>query len=148
MDSNKRKEIEERLEKATPGPWSEDYIKRLCRPGTHEFEVDDLRLAAHAPTDIRALLSALKEAEADNAAKNDALTIMRRANNELGEALAERDAEIARLLAALMEIEGYASGKGAGYYSEAGRWKLVRELANRILEGDDEPGLCPAAKGE
>ena len=36
--------------KATPGPWSDEYVKRLCRPGTYEFEITDLGYCVAART--------------------------------------------------------------------------------------------------
>ncbi len=58
-------QIKSRLEKATPGPWSTDDESINCGSDTLALFSDktsNLRFIANAPTDIKYLISQLKEA--------------------------------------------------------------------------------------
>jgi len=61
------KEIEERLQKASPGPWSAVNIYKILSFGPdafadHRDDMPNAEFIAHAPDDIRYLLDELKKA--------------------------------------------------------------------------------------
>ena len=87
MTDDQLAEIEARLAASTPGPWDERSFDSLVRQ-------EDRALATHAPTDMRALVTEVKELEQY---RKRALTAEADVRS-LRDRVADKDVRIGRLL--------------------------------------------------